>query len=153
MIYDHLKNSAAYTACHPLFPQAFAFIERACREDLPIGRYEINGDRLFAMVQEYDTKEPSACRFEGHRRYIDVQYMVSGIEGMGVMEVSCAETETEYNVEKDVAFFAPAEDATLLAVKGGEFALFYPHDVHRPGMAMGTPAPVRKIVVKIAVDL
>ena len=152
MIYDHLKNSTAYASCHPLFAQAFAFIERACRDDLPIGRYEINGDRLFAMVQEYDTKESSACRFEGHRRYIDVQYIISGVEGMNVMEKSRAEAVTEYDHQKDVTFFAPAEDTTLLTVRGGEFALFYPHDIHRPGVAVEVPAPVRKIVVKIAVE-
>ena len=152
MIVEHIKNKRLHEGAHPLFSQAFAFVEEYLKEKKPVGKYEILGDALFAMVQEYDTKESSACRFEGHRRYIDVQYIISGVEGMNVMEKSRAEAVTEYDHQTDVTFFAPAEDTTLLTVRGGEFALFYPHDIHRPGVAVEVPAPVRKIVVKIAVE-
>ena len=152
MIFDHLKNSTVYESCHPLFSQAFAFIERAIREELPVGRYEINGERLYAIVQEYDTKDPAICRLEGHRRYIDIQVILSGRERMGVLEASRTEAVTEYDFEKDFAFFSDAEAETVLDVAGGEFAIFYPHDIHRPGMASGASAPIRKIVVKVAVE-
>ena len=67
MIFDTLKNSACYEGVHARFKAAFAFLEKATREDLPVGRYELDGSDLFAMVQEYETNPPDHVRFEGHR--------------------------------------------------------------------------------------
>ena len=151
MIFDHLKNRLLYESVHTSFTSAFDFIERAVRESLPVGRYEIDGDALYAIVQEYETKSHEDCTFEGHRKYIDIQYMVSGSECMGVAALANVEPKTEYNEERDFLLFENSDLASTLTVNEGEFAVFYPHDAHRPGMAFGAPATIRKIVVKIKV--
>lgn len=151
MISDQIKNHALYFGVHPMFAQAFDFIERVRRESLPVGRYDLNGTALYAMVQEYDTKAPADCPFEGHRRYIDIQYILSGTECMEVLEGAKVEETVAYNDEKDLAFFRPNGTPATLCLTDGEFAVFFPHDIHRPGMALDTPAPVRKVVVKVRV--
>jgi len=151
MIFDALKNRAAYENMHPSFRAAFDFLERAVREDLPVGKYEIDGTALYASVQEYTTKLPEEAKFEGHRRYIDIQYIQSGAERMELSSPDYTSIVTEYNAEKDVAFFAEHEAPTVSIVHVGEFGLFFPQDVHKPGLAAnGAPSPVKKILVKIA---
>ena len=151
MIFDALKNRSAYENMHPSFRAAFDFLERAVREDLPVGKYEIDGTALYASVQEYTTKLPEEAKFEGHRRYIDIQYIQSGVERMELSSPDYTSIVTEYNAEKDVAFFAEHEAPTVSIVHAGEFGLFFPQDVHKPGLAAnGAPSPVKKILVKIA---
>ena len=151
MIFDALKNRAAYENMHPSFRAAFDFLERAVREDLPVGKYEIDGTALYASVQEYTTKLPEEAKFEGHRRYIDIQYIQSGAERMELSSPDYTSIVTEYNAEKDVACFAEHEAPTVSIVHVGEFGLFFPQDVHKPGLAAnGAPSPVKKILVKIA---
>ena len=151
MIFDSLKHRLQYESMHTSFPSAFDFIERAVRESLPVGRYEIDGDALYAIVQEYETKPHEDCAFEGHRKYIDIQYMISGSECMGAAELANVTPKTEYNEERDFLLFENTDLASTLTVNEGEFAIFYPHDAHRPGMAFGAPTTIRKIVVKIRV--
>ena len=95
---------------------------------------------------------PEDARFEGHRRYIDIQYIQRGKELMQVCSVDHAQHTTEYSNEKDVIFFADPHTPTQSTVDAGEFGIFYPWDLHKPGLSPdGTPAPVKKVLVKIAV--
>ncbi|MBQ9806737.1 MAG: YhcH/YjgK/YiaL family protein [Clostridia bacterium] len=152
MIFDTLKNTAYYESIHPRFKAAFAFLEKATREDLPVGRYELEGSDLFAMVQEYETNPPDHVRFEGHRRYIDIQYLMRGVEVIEVTDLSVAEAEGMYSDEKDACFFKDHAEPVRAILHAGEYGVFLPHDIHKPGMALGTiPAPVKKIVVKIKI--
>lgn len=152
MIFDSLNNRSAYESLHPRFADAFDFLERAAREDLPTGRYEIDGDALFASVQEYTTKLPHEARFEGHRRYIDIQYIQMGTERMELSSPAHTEIETAYDEKIDMTFFCDHTAPTVSLVHAGEFGIFFPWDVHRPGLAAdGTPAPVKKILVKIKI--
>lgn len=152
MIFDSLNNHALYHGLHPRLAEAFAFVERAAREDLPAGRYEIDGDALYASVQEYTTKLPSEARFEAHRRYIDIQYIQVGAERMDLSYPEIAEIETPYTEEKDVAFFRDHTAPVQGIVHAGEFGLFFPTDVHKPGLCVDGPsAPVKKILIKIRV--
>lgn len=152
MIFDSLKNRSQYEALHPQFAAAFDFLERASREDLPAGRYELNGSALFASVQEYTTKLPEEARFEGHKRYIDIQYIFSGTELMELSSTDHTQAITEYSEEKDVAFFADHTAPTKSLVHAGEFGIFFPWDIHKPGLAASnTPSAVKKILVKIEI--
>lgn len=152
MIFDSLQNALAYEGMHPRFRDAFAFIARATREDLPAGRYELDGDKLFATIQEYDTKVSADARFEGHRRYIDIQYILRGEELMLVCSDANTSPTTAYSDEKDVIFFADPTSPSASIVGAGAFGIFYPWDLHKPGLTPdGTPAPVKKVLVKIAI--
>ena len=146
MIFDSLKHCGKYAG----FEQAFAFIQKAIAENLPEGRYDIEGDSLYAIVQEYTTKPKGEGKFESHKRYIDIQCMVSGVEVMAVTELSKMKPITAYDEEKDVAFYADYDMAVKAVLEAGEFGIFFPWDAHKPSLAYrDNPSAVKKIVVKI----
>ena len=150
MVFDTLQNAATYTSLHEKFEAAFAFIREAVAKDLAVGKYEIDGKALYASVQEYTPKAPDQGKFEAHRNYIDIQYIISGIEVMGDMDIAKASSKSEYNSEKDVEFYHDNGKAGYLVVEDGEFCIFFPHDVHKPGLRFEEAAtPVKKIVVKV----
>lgn len=150
MIIDNLKNSALYTSVHPGFAEAFAFLEKAVAEDLPVGRYEIDGDRVFAMVQAYESKPSEAGVYEGHENYIDVQFIISGVECIEFMDISKAAVKTPYDPSKDAAFFENSPLSGKAVFEAGEYGIFFPHDIHKPGRIYGeAPCAVKKVVVKV----
>lgn len=152
MIADTLQNRRLYEAVHPAFARAFDFLEKAMAEELPVGRYELDGDAVYAMVQAYETKPHAAGKAEGHRRYIDIQFVAAGTEQIGVADVAACTPQTEYDAEKDVQFFETTAPGSLLTLTAGAFAVFFPQDIHTPGLAENdASAPVKKVVVKIAV--
>ena len=150
MIIDKIENCALYYGAHPNFEKAFAFIKKAVAENLAVGKYELDGKNLFASVQEYNTKEEQAARFEGHEKYIDIQYIVSGAEYVEVTDIAKAQPITEYNEEKDVQFYQAKETVWKGVWTANDYGIFFPHDIHRPGMRVdGISAPAKKILVKI----
>ena len=150
MIFDNIKNCEMYYGMNPKFEKAFMFIKTAIEEKTEVGKYEIDGKDIYAIVQTYDSKLKENCAFEGHENYIDIQCVTDGFEVMGVIEASKAIINGEYNSEKDVAFYEENERASYCIVNKGDFCIFYPHDIHRPGMALNDlPSGVKKIVVKV----
>ena len=114
---------------------------------LPVGRYEIDGDTVFALVQAYETHLPEECRWEAHYTYTHIQYVVEGSERMGWKTLDGV-VKTEDRPEDDVYFFE--SDGDHFVMHAGQFAVFAPQDAHRPGMAVDRQAPIKKIVVKVA---
>jgi YhcH/YjgK/YiaL family protein len=150
VIVDRLENSAVLGFLPPRLNRAVEYLRTADLSDLSLGRHDVDGDRLFALVQEYTTKKPHECRWEAHRMYIDVQYVVRGVERMGYANIAHAREQDAYDAARDVAFFEPGDD--YLTVREGMLAIFGPEDVHAPSCALVHPAPVRKIIVKVAVS-
>lgn len=145
MIADSLKNCDKYAFCHEGFDKAFAFLKKATEENLPVGRYEIDGDRVFAFIQEYTSKTESS--FEAHKNYIDIQFILSGTEVMKVCDASQMKVSVPYT--EDVMFFEDNERASVLVIEAGEYGIFFPWDAHKPGLCFDTPAEVKKAVVKV----
>jgi len=148
MIYDTYHNRQRYFACHKSFALAFAFLERVQKENLSPGKYALDGNDVYASVQEYITK-PDSGTFEGHRNYIDIQYMVSGEERMEYagQEQCCA--ISDYSAESDVAFFACNGAKGSVELTEGCFAVFFPWDIHKPGIQLDAQQQVKKVVVKV----
>src|SRR5687768_15721079 len=132
MIFDLLENARLYSSLGPRFQAAFKFLASTALEELPPGRRDIDGDQLFALVNDYSTQPLEACRFESHQKYADVQLMVRGQERMGiVMLPNSGLTITEpYHAERDVVFYSGSGD--LLTMTPGRFTIFFPHDAHQP---------------------
>lgn len=150
MIFDNIKNCKMYYPINPKFEKAFEFIKKAVSENAEIGTYEIDGKEIYAFIQNYDSKLKENSVFEAHKNYIDIQYIIEGCELLGVLENSHAVVKDEYNPEKDVAFYHDSDYASYCVARQGEFCIFYPHDVHSPGVAYNNvPSNVKKIVVKI----
>lgn len=147
MILDTLENAAKYTAIRTGTSEAFGFLDQPGLADLPDGRYEISGDRVFAIVERNQGRSVSDGRLEAHREYMDVQYIISGDESMGWSPLADLEGSLGYDEQRDLEFFTDAPQA-LVKVPPGSFAVFLPTDAHLPGVGEG---PIHKVVVKIAV--
>ena len=150
MIFDSIKNAELYYGVNPKFEKAFEFIKKAVSENAEVGNYEIDGRDIYAFVQSYDSKLSENSSFEGHKNYIDIQYIIDGRELMGTMDISKAVVKGEYNPDKDVVFYNESDDASYCIAQKDDFCIFYPHDIHRPGLAYNNvPSAVKKIVVKV----
>jgi len=150
VIVDKLSNWQRYAPLEELRP-AFEFLEQhQDGKDLAEGRIEIEGGRLFALVQRYPPKPVEESRFEAHQCYADVQYIASGAEMIGYAPTETLDLETPYDAEKDIAFYAQPARWTPVALPAGSFAVFYPHDAHMPCCRLDSDQPIHKIVVKVA---
>jgi YhcH/YjgK/YiaL family protein len=150
VVFDHLAHSHLYEAVTARMHHAFKFLRREDLAMLPVGKYPIDGDDVYALVQEYQTKPADKAKWEGHRQYLDVQYVASGVERMGYGYSAGFEVTKEYDAAGDYLLFSGIGNE--LVMTPGMFAIFSPHDVHRPTVAVDQPMPVRKIVVKVRVD-
>jgi YhcH/YjgK/YiaL family protein len=149
MIIDLIRNAPLYYTLHPQFKRAFDYVNEIDIKAIPVGRHEIDAEAMYALVQKYDTKLKEEGKWEAHRRYIDLQYVVEGAEGIGYANIHHLKQD-EYDSVKD---FLPLQgEGDLVTVRSGSFVLLFPEDAHMPGMAIGTPAPVKKIVLKISVE-
>ena len=154
MITDQLRNAALYRNLHPRLATALDWLTTADLTGLPIGKTSIEGDAIFALVQEYTPKDASLVKLEAHRDFWDVQYVVSGAERMGWVNLADVVEVEPYNVAQDVAFFTGS--ASFIRVPAGSFAIFGPNDVHMPGVALENQeaiGEVRKIVIKVRLDV
>jgi biofilm protein TabA len=149
MIVDSLPNCGAYIPVSEGVAAALEFLRSHKDETLAPGRYEISGDDVYALVMSYETKPEESGKYEAHQRYVDVQYVVKGEERMGYAEVSSLNATGEYSIEKDFVLLDGPGD--FLTIKAGMFAVFFPQDAHMPGIMVGSPQSVTKIVVKIRV--
>lgn len=149
MIIDHIENAAAYAGLGPRLEAALNYLKTQPFEDLEPGRYELDGDNIFALVQDYDTRGREGARSEAHRKYIDIQYVVRGRELLGYAHVHDLQA-APYDTDKDVLFLDG--EPAFVTLRPGTFAILLPQDAHMPGIAADRPEPVRKVVVKVAVD-
>ena len=151
MITGHISSWRACPACLP-FERAFRYLEEALRVPPDDGTYPLGDDEDFAGVSSYCTKPLEAGRFEAHRKYIDIQFMLEGSELIRVSDTSALEVTEAYSGEKDVCFLRNAPSAHTLEMHKGSFAIFFPLDAHMPGITLEEPSAVRKIVVKVALQ-
>ncbi len=152
MVFDNLKSCELYYGMHPRFREAFDFIKRAIAENLAAGKYEIDGKELWASVQEYTSKLYDDAKAEAHKNYIDIQFIVSGVEVIEGFDISKATPKSDYNDVKDVMFYEDNADACKGILHENEYGIFFPHDVHKPGICLGgNQTSVKKIVVKVKI--
>ncbi|PKO15208.1 MAG: YhcH/YjgK/YiaL family protein [Chloroflexi bacterium HGW-Chloroflexi-10] len=148
MILDTLNNHTRYSGIsHNLFA-ALKFLFETDLTSLPIGRTDIDGDNLFALVQEYDTKSAELGKWEAHRKYIDVQYILSGRERMGFANIYTMDLG-DYLPEKD--FQAMSGEGNTMDLSAGDFAIFFPEDGHKPCLCVTAPERVKKVVIKVKI--
>lgn len=148
MIIDTLTNAATYYPLHPLFEKAFAFLCDPKTATLEPGRYELQGTELYAMIQNYPTRTPENCALEAHRKYIDIQFLISGNESIGYTPLSSDLTETKpYVTDSDIVFYQGIGEP--IPFKPDTFFILYPQDAHAPGIQT-TPQTVKKVVIKVA---
>ncbi|MBQ2983742.1 MAG: YhcH/YjgK/YiaL family protein [Candidatus Gastranaerophilales bacterium] len=151
MIFDKLNNAKQYYCLGEKIQKGFEFLSKEDLKTLPDGRYEILGNEIYANVQSLKTKNQNLKKWEVHRDYIDIQYVISGKEKMGYgLLADFNEIIEKYDKEKDVEFLN-GEKFNFVNVQEGEFTIFYPNDVHAPMLSVEDDIEIKKVIVKIKI--
>ncbi len=149
MIADKIKRMESYPELRDSAKLIKDFIGKVKEENLPDGKYELQGEDLFALVQRYETREKKTSRMESHRKYIDLQYMLSGEEMFYCAfaeDLTIAEDKFEQN---DIGFFEPCNEEIGIHLKEDMFVYLLPSDAHMPCCQIEGAKAVEKIVFKI----
>ena len=152
MILDQLDNALMYGALGQRIAIGLALLNEENIQQAAPGKYEVDGDNLFYIVDEYETKPVEEGRLEIHRKYLDIQYIVSGTECIGYAPLEGLTEQTPYDGEKDVAFYEYDPTTSRLILKQGMFAIFWPNEVHMPGRTTDKQQRIKKIVIKIRME-
>lgn len=148
MILAKLTDAGRYSTLLPSLEAGFDFLRQPGLAELANGRHEIDGERVFAIVAREMGRGKAYSPLEYHRRYLDIQYVVRGVELIGWSPFEdCGHTRDAFDLEKDLGFFLD-RPGCWCRVAAGSFAIFFPEDAHAPLAGMG---PIHKVVVKVAV--
>ncbi|MFK9998888.1 YhcH/YjgK/YiaL family protein [Klebsiella aerogenes] len=129
--------------------QAIEHVKAHVSASTPLGKHDIDGNNLFYLISEDSTEAQAERRAEYHARYLDIQIVLRGQEGMAFSTLPAGEPQTDWLADKDIAFLAEGAQEKTVILNEGDFVVFYPGEVHKPLCAVGAPAKVRKAVVKV----
>ncbi|MBN2628316.1 MAG: YhcH/YjgK/YiaL family protein [Spirochaetales bacterium] len=149
MIKDTISKGPIYRNLSPRIAQALEFLAEQSVDGFEEKRVELDSKNLFVMYQTYDSETFLAHRYESHKNYIDIQYILGGTEVIRVADIEDLTVVQEYNPDKDIMFYEATDGGVDVKLKAGDFVILWPHDGHMPKLAWNTPETVRKIVVKI----
>ena len=152
MIIDTLQNASRYYALGADFVKAFEYLQQTDFTTLEKGKYEVDGTHIFAIVNEYDTIDEAGEQMESHRKYIDVQYIVKGEELIGHDFLYEQQVSRAYDEETDYMLYAE-RPAFYSKLAKGQFAIFFTTDLHMPNLKVNASIPVKKVVVKIGLNM
>ena len=149
MIIDTLKNASKYYSAHPLFTKAFEYISQTDLTNAADGKGDISDGLKFIFSNAPGkAKETSLAKFECHNKNIDIQVCINGEETIGWKpREKCITPNGDYNAEKDVQFYNDVPD-TFFQLTNGQFAIFFPEDVHAPMIGEGN---IKKLVIKVRI--
>lgn len=151
MIIDLLDNRNLYFSEGSNLFKAIQFIADRAASGLSDGRYEFDNKEMYAMMHTYHTGPSTEKKPESHRKYIDVQYVVSGKEMVEWSPSTILTADGSYAEERDVLFYNNLPGAASFIFDSGMFAVFFPEDAHKPCCMLDHPLLVRKLVVKVKV--
>lgn len=153
----HVDHAESYRGLGAGIDAAIAFLKTCDVATRPDGKHLVNADGVFVIVQRYATKSEAAAVWETHRKHVDVQYIGQGRERMGWCRRTPALTIRQpYCDDREAEFYEPPTDAAFIELEAGEFAVFWPDDVHAPSLTPlgdAQPRDVLKVVVKVPVEL
>ena len=149
MILDTLHNAHRYHSLNPAFRAAFEFLVRPDLATLAPGRIPVDGDRVYAIVQQSPGRQRDQAPLELHRKYIDIQYLLAGTEEMGWRPTpDCHHPKAPFDPAKDIGFFHDAPQSWF-TVPPACFVIFFPEDAHSASVS---PGPLHKVVMKVAIS-
>ncbi len=147
MIFDSLSNFDRYKDL-PNIHRALSYINDLDFQNLPTELLEIDGNKITAKLQTRETKPLEECKFEAHRRYIDIHITLSEVEGIGIRNTAELESEGSYDPEHDIEFFT-GDHHCLCFIHPGEFLVCFPNDAHKVAIMKTSPSVVKKFIIKI----
>ena len=153
MIKDNLNHIEYYNYLTREIQLGLNYLKDTDFTNVNNGKYEVLKDKIFAIVQDYTSKPEAECKFEAHRKHIDIQFIALGEEKIGVGKSDDFIEITEYEPDKDIIFLTPKAEAKVDFVKliSGEFLILTPQDAHMPSLTTKEPCYVKKVVVKVSI--
>jgi len=136
-----------YKANPILWKKAFQWLKDTDLEAIDPGTYVIEEGNLKAIVSDAPAPEIEKVKWEAHKYFSDIQYIVRGKALMGIAPVSEASVSEAYDPDSDVAFFTT--EGEYFTAEPGTFFIFTPEDAHRPGISIEGFDAVKKVVIKV----
>jgi YhcH/YjgK/YiaL family protein len=147
MIIDKTQNYCNYNFSNRKISKALKIILNTDFRNKESGKYEIEGDELYYIVNEYRTKSEFETIPELHKKYIDIQFISEGTERIGYAPYSRQKVFKKYNIENDIAFYK--SKMSYITLSKGMFAIINTMELHQPGILLKEPEYVKKIVFKV----
>lgn len=147
MIVDNIKNAHFYYNLDEKYKTALEFLKNTDLKNLENGKYPIQGEDIYIIVQEYQTKSEKDGKLEAHQKYTDIQYIITGQEKLGYLNIDKFFPQTFYDADKDIIF--GKGDGDFIKANEGDFLIFTPKDAHMPCISVDESLKVKKAVVKI----
>ena len=147
MIITNINSSDLidYKNVHPKFGEAFEIIKKLVNENAPDGEYEIDGKNAYAFISSYETKTEEEVNFEAHKKYIDIQCVISGTEVIGFENADEVKLIEDYKDGNDICFYELNSDYDKVILNRGEFAVIMPQELHAPCLSVkNIPGNVRR---------
>lgn len=151
MIIDRMAHAERYKGISPWLDKALDFMLEADLTAFEDGRYEVEGEHVYFMVQSPALKALKDTKWEIHRRYIDIQIGLTDGENIGYAPVSDIDGWEAYQEEKDVSLSYDAVPGTVFPLRADTFVILFPQDAHRPCERAGKADTGRKVVFKVQV--
>jgi len=148
---DQREFAIQYYKNKERWDKAFRFLATHDLKSIELGKYKLEGDSLFANIQEYTTKNEEDTRFEAHRKYADIQYIIDGEEKIGVTNIANATETVPYDDSKDIMFLS-SEQSNYRLASPEKFFIFFPDNAHRPCFKANENMKVRKAVIKVLIN-
>lgn len=146
---DNIKNAKQYYNLGANFQKGFEFLSTTNLKKLENGKYEIDGEDVFVSIQDYNTKPVEEGKFEAHKKYADIQFIIKGEERLGCRNIEGLIAIGEYDENNDIVFFESDIEKNFIFAKENDFIIFMPEDAHMPCIAIDSPSYVKKAVVKV----
>jgi YhcH/YjgK/YiaL family protein len=150
MITDNISNYELYKGRNKRLDQAIDFIKNTNFENLKPGMYKVEGDDLFLNLMEYETKKVEERFWESHKKYIDLHYILEGIECIGYEQFERMKVKENYN-EADDYWIMEGSLHSKVCLQKGDFMICFPNDVHMTAIMVEQPQRVRKVVFKVRI--
>ncbi len=161
MILDTIENIHLYLGLNARFSKAFEILTDKTLAKKEDGKYPVDGEKIYYTLQRYTTKpmfNPQvglgvSSNLEAHRKHIDIQFLLEGVEILGYTPLKGLTTAEGYNPQKDIAFFNTPKEITKVILEPGLFCILFPDDAHLPCCQLAGPTEVRKVVIKIKMNV
>lgn len=153
MIFSSIHSKDDFKCYPEAVQRAIAYLKANDFVNMEPGVYEIEGKKMYAQVFDAETEEAQCKKPEVHEKFLDVQFLASGKEKLGFTpDTGNYEVDEKFD-ERDLIFYKSVENEGFITATPGCFCVFFPHDVHRPAVAADEPMTVRKVVIKVSLDL
>lgn len=149
MIYSSIYSNEDIALYPKAIKEAIEYLKSKDFLTMEPGTYVIDGENMYALVMDLETKPAKEKRPETHQDYLDVQFLVTGKERLGFKADVNNDPIVEAKTEQDIYFYDEIENEGYVISTPGNYCVFFPNDIHRPGCMVDEPIVVRKVVIKI----